>query len=833
MKYNFRHDLRKIKTNIINSVSTVVLVFSSVAGGLPLLLTQKASAIATYSNGFEANTADWNNDTGTISQVPSGTDGITAATGSGYAKITGPVFTRWGGYGSTFPSGGYTTKLDVYLDMSQADGATDKRFDFSSAINDTDGNHRRDFIFSLGTAAAGHWAASASNNAPGWPLNPASSRDISQTGWYTLESNFHDNGSGVLVVTMSVKKVSDGSTIGAWNLSDPTDVIGSTVGGNRYGWFTSQRFDFASLAIDNASMTFNSPFSPPASNLQQTQTVHPADLDSNNWFFYNDSNDQIISSQSMGNYQFATDPTNANQSALKFSDPSNKMDVGTYKFAGTALKDIAKIGYSSYNTSPSNAKTYIQFNVDFNGSNTWQNRLTYIPATSNGAWQQNEGVQNGAGLWQWSKMSTGAVSAWPDGATTLNRSWSDIVKAFPNARILASDGGLFVRSEAGSTNYVDKIYLATANLNVNYDFEQLPLPTCAGNDTSFDGFNLGSVNGQHGWTSTGAYDQAIVANTYGYTSMGCKALRLSNGITSGAFGDQTFSYSTPNEAGETSATSGGQSGGTRQTHFEAQFDIASTKAGEQTGLVTSVSPDRGDGSRMSYLRFEDKADGTEVYFDDVQGTLTTANFVETKIATLSRTAPHTIKFSIDYLNGPSNDIVKIYIDGALVHTGTTWENYYRFDSESKAEQSTRTTDSLLFRAGGTAVPANLGAGFLFDNVNITTSTATTSTALAVTNAPATVANAGNINGHGTATAGNARSLAATSNTPAVLGATDVKSDATGQVKGASTTVKEVAIVTAKKSSTLFGLGWWWLAVLAAIVGFFLIVLRRSDSDKKA
>ncbi|HEV2689036.1 MAG TPA: hypothetical protein VGV35_10785, partial [Bryobacteraceae bacterium] len=35
-----------------------------------------------------------------------------------------------------------------------------------------------------------------------------------------------------------------------WTLSDPTDIIGSTVGGNRYGWFASQEFNF--LAIDNS-----------------------------------------------------------------------------------------------------------------------------------------------------------------------------------------------------------------------------------------------------------------------------------------------------------------------------------------------------------------------------------------------------------------------------------------------------------------------------------------------------------------------------------------------------------------------------------------------------
>jgi len=30
--------------------------------------------------------------------------------------------------------------------------------------------------------------------------------------------------------------------------------------------------------------------------------------------------------------------------------------------------------------------------------------------------------------------------------------------------------------------------------------------------TTFDGLTPGSVNGQDGWTSTGPYDQAIVAN---------------------------------------------------------------------------------------------------------------------------------------------------------------------------------------------------------------------------------------------------------------------------------------------------------------------------------
>lgn len=237
-------------------------------------------------------------------------------------------------------------------------------------------------------------------------------------------------------------------------------------------------------------------------------------------------------------------------------------------------------------------------------------------------------------------------------------------------------------------------------------------------------YTLGNINGQDGWTKTGPYDVAVATNTYGFPSFGAQSLRVSNSVTSGSFGDHAFSKSLLNEAGEADSTSGGMSGGVRQAHFEAQFDFGSTMLAQQPGLTTSVSPDRGDGSRMSFLRFEDGVAGINVVFFDVQGEnagFQVANFVATQVATgLSRSVVHTAKFSIDYFNGPSNDVVKIYIDGILVHTGTTWENYYRFDTEAAAEQTPRTTDSLIFRTGGVAVPGNAGNGFIFDNLSLLT-----------------------------------------------------------------------------------------------------------------
>jgi hypothetical protein len=158
-----------------------------------------------------------------------------------------------GGYSSTFPVGGYTTSVDVYFDMTVATGSNDLRFDWSSAIGDTTGDHRRDFIFNVGTSnVANQFVMSASNNAPGFPANP--DRDpftINTTGWYTLQHTFYDN-AGVLAVDMSVLDSAD-AVLHTWTLSDPTDVIGTTVGGNRYGWLVDT--DFTTLALDNVVRT--------------------------------------------------------------------------------------------------------------------------------------------------------------------------------------------------------------------------------------------------------------------------------------------------------------------------------------------------------------------------------------------------------------------------------------------------------------------------------------------------------------------------------------------------------------------------------------------------
>jgi hypothetical protein len=233
------------------------------------------------------------------------------------------------------------------------------------------------------------------------------------------------------------------------------------------------------------------------------------------------------------------------------------------------------------------------------------------------------------------------------------------------------------------------------------------------------GYVPGDINGQQGWMKLGPYDAMVAslaafpaASGYGF---GTQALRFSDAVTSGSFGDQTFSPGLLSPAGEFPAKS----------QFDATFRIGTTQSTLQSGLHLSVSPDDGNGGRMSYLRFEDQADGVHVFFDDVTdpGPLgTVASFDEVDIATLSRTRAHSIRFSIQFKTGPGNDVVKIYIDGNQEITGTTWEDYYRYDPEQTGNgNQVPTTSKLLFRESGTADVLNAGNGFVVDGVTLASS----------------------------------------------------------------------------------------------------------------
>jgi hypothetical protein len=230
--------------------------------GRKLLLEQledRRVLAAGFFQGFEVDIAGWieYSTPDTLARVASGTAGITSSAG-GFHGVVKNDYTAFGGYTSTFPATGYTTSIDIYLNVNGG-YANDTRFDWTVASSKSDGGHLRDFAFNAGFyndstapgADSNRFVISASPNAQrpnSYPKNPG--RDpiaISTTGWYTFQHHFRNN-SGVLAVDLSILD-STGGLVKTWTLSDPGDTIPTVVGGNRYGWFAQN--EFTSLAIDN------------------------------------------------------------------------------------------------------------------------------------------------------------------------------------------------------------------------------------------------------------------------------------------------------------------------------------------------------------------------------------------------------------------------------------------------------------------------------------------------------------------------------------------------------------------------------------------------------
>jgi hypothetical protein len=171
------------------------------------------------------------------------------------------AFTRWGGYSDVFPAGGYTTTLDIYLDLADAQAAgDDTRFDWSSAVSTSGCGFLRDFVFNVGfyngTAtcplggSGARFLINASNNATRSGATPCapSAIPVTSSGWYTFTHRFTER-DGALVGTLTVQGAGVSQS---WELANPGDLIGN-VGGNRYGWFVIQ--EFSNLLIDNSTRT--------------------------------------------------------------------------------------------------------------------------------------------------------------------------------------------------------------------------------------------------------------------------------------------------------------------------------------------------------------------------------------------------------------------------------------------------------------------------------------------------------------------------------------------------------------------------------------------------
>ena len=236
------------------------------------------------------------------------------------------------------------------------------------------------------------------------------------------------------------------------------------------------------------------------------------------------------------------------------------------------------------------------------------------------------------------------------------------------------------------------------------------------------GFHLGSVNGQDGWTSAmpgdvpalpAGYDQEVFPVS-GIPGFGTQSLRHSNAYNepSEEFHFLTNSKPTVEPAGEHEAN----------TEYRGQFSFTSFDPdAQQPQLYMTMSPDDGEGGRMSAVRIIDEPRGFRAVIYDTPDPAT-GNFVSYVARRVySRDEVHTVRFWIKFVPGENNDIVRIFIDGEDIGNSlgvcfTSWENFYR----AAEQREPPVTRSMIFRAAGGVDNTLVGHGFLFDNVANTT-----------------------------------------------------------------------------------------------------------------
>lgn len=227
--------------------------------------------------------------------------------------------------------------------------------------------------------------------------------------------------------------------------------------------------------------------------LDTTEFITAPTLESNHlnavtngkWFFYNDETDTV--NNTLGSFVTgpATAPYGMGSTQISVSG-TQRRNIATYRFKSTPLAQITTLKFSTYNPSAGNGGStnrsgYLQFNVSFDGTDTWQRRMTFVPV-NNGTvqpdtWQEWDAINSGNAMWTYS----GTV--WPGTATSgfTPRTWNDIIASYPNAKLRDTDSFFGVRVGEpyadGYTENIDGIKFGTASGVTTFDFEPYAAPS--------------------------------------------------------------------------------------------------------------------------------------------------------------------------------------------------------------------------------------------------------------------------------------------------------------------------------------------------------------------
>ena len=205
-----------------------------------------------------------------------------------------------------------------------------------------------------------------------------------------------------------------------------------------------------------------------------------------------------------------------------------------------------------------------------------------------------------------------------------------------------------------------------------------------------------------------------------------QAYRLSNAKVSGNYDKTHAATPTVGPVGESSTLA-------PYSIFKFSFHFKAATNSVQDGLSIDVTPFKALSDRQGILRItDDSTDGFAVRWASFDSTGTyNVQSVETGLA---RNQWHSIDVTMNFVDGPGNDVVDINLNGTKTSGLDTWEDAFFYSSAVDI-------DSLVFRAvnpndfpndnntGG--VSALDGGGVYFDNVSVSAIPEPTAAALVV------------------------------------------------------------------------------------------------------
>lgn len=229
------------------------------------------------------------------------------------------------------------------------------------------------------------------------------------------------------------------STAGDVNLAQ-TDSLAAKISFQAVQARHNADFDCADLNLNEDNPTDPTPADPVTNTVGQNDlATTPEGATDGKWFFYNDSDDTFMTQNQFSGNGGINEITSAGaHMVLDGSITNPRYNIATYKYSNIPLSSITTLKYTV--TTVGTASPFLNFNISFDGNDTWQRRLASVTGPLTAGTHTFDVLAQGF---------TYSGSTWPAGGSELGttpgttaKTWASILADYPSAKISATTGGV-------------------------------------------------------------------------------------------------------------------------------------------------------------------------------------------------------------------------------------------------------------------------------------------------------------------------------------------------------------------------------------------------------